>query len=107
MPDVTPKANPPLSPDDAKRQIERTLLDGETIFSKHVHDDVASGRHGSTYQDILHVLQHGDILRDAEWDERHENWKYKVEGRDLEDEDLRVITIIIEEHFRIFIVTAY
>ena len=83
------------------------MRDGETVFSKHVHDDVASGRHGTTYQDILHVLQFGEVRSDPEWDAKHGNWKYKVEGLDLEDEQLRVITIIIEEQFRIFIVTAY
>ena len=83
------------------------MSDGETVFSKHVRDDVASGRHGTTYQDILHVLQFGEVISDPEWDEAHGNWKYKVEGLDLENEELRVITIIIEEQFRIFIVTAY
>lgn len=97
----------PLASDEAKRRIVLTLRDGETVFSRHVHEDVASGRHGTSYPDILHVLQHGEILRKPVWDEAHENWKYKVEGADLEDEELRVITIIIEEQFRIFIVTAY
>ena len=97
----------PLSADEAKKRIVLTLREGETIFSDHVRRGVASGRHGTTFQDILHVLQNGEIIQQPAWDEVHCNWKYKVEGADLEDEDLRVITIIIEERFRLFIVTAY
>lgn len=97
----------PLSADEAKKRIGLTLRDGETIFSDHVRRDVASGRHGTTFQDIIHVLQNGEIIQQPVWDDAHGNWKYKVEGADLEDEELRVITIIIEEQFRLFIVTAY
>ena len=97
----------PLSVEAAIHRIGLILRDGETIFSEHVRRDVASGRHGASFQDILHVLQNGEILKPPEWDEKHENWKYKVEGIDLEEEELRVITVIVEERFRLFIVTAY
>lgn len=95
------------SSEEAKRRIVLTLRDGEIVYSEHVKRDILSGRHGATFQDILHVLQHGEIVREPEWDDTHRKWKYKVEGADLEDEELRVITIIIDEQFRLFIVTAY
>lgn len=97
-----------FTPDVAKRKILLILRDGETFFSRHLLDDIRTGRHGVTHQDVLHVLQTGEILSEPEWDETHQNWKYKVEGMDLEEEEeLRAITIIIEEHFSLFIVTAY
>ena len=56
----------------------------------------------------MFVLQNGEIISPPEWGDKHRNWKYKVEGTDLEEEEeLRAITIIIEERFTIFIVTAY
>ena len=97
----------PFTPDEALRKIHQILRDGDTLFSQHLLDDIGSGRHGVSHQDVLFVLQSGDIISPPEWDDDHRNWKYKVEGTDLEEEELRAITIIIEERFSIFIVTAY
>ena len=97
-----------FSPDEAKRRIRQILREGDTILSDHLLRDIASGRHGVSHQDVLFVLQSGEIISPPEWDDTQRNWKYKVEGTDLEeDEELRAITIIIEERFSIFIVTAY
>ena len=97
-----------FSPDEAIRKIRLTLRDGDTIFSRHLLDDIRTGRHGVSHQDVLHVLRSGEIISPPVWDEEHRNWKYEVEGTDLEDEEeLRAITVIIEERFTIFIVTAY
>jgi hypothetical protein len=97
-----------LSPDEAIRKIRLTLRDGDTIFSRHLLDDIRTGRHGVSHQDVLHVLRVGEIISPPVWDEDHRNWKYQVEGTDLEDEEeLRAITVVIEERFTIFVVTAY
>jgi hypothetical protein len=83
------------------------LREGNTVFSDHLLRDIARNRRGVTHQDVLHVLQTGEIISAPEWDDRSRKWKYKVEGIDLEEEELRAITIIIEEQFCLFIVTAY
>jgi hypothetical protein len=93
--------------DVAKRKILLILREGDTFFSQHLLDDIATGRHGVSHQDVLHVLKTGEILSEPVWDEIQRNWKYKIEGTDLEEEELRAITIIIEERFSLFIVTAY
>ena len=97
----------PYTPDEAERKIVQILREGSTIFSDHLLRDIARNRRGITHQDVLHVLQTGQIISAPRWDEVQRNWKYKVEGIDLEDEELRAITIIIEEQFCLFIVTAY
>lgn len=97
----------PYKPDDAKRKIVQILREGSTVFSEHLLRDIARNRRGVTHQDVLHVLQTGEIISAPEWDEDSRKWKYKLEGIDLEDEDLRAITIIIDEQFCLFIVTAY
>lgn len=97
-----------FTPDEAIRKIRQILREGDTIFSQHLLKDIQSGRHGVSHQDVLHVLRSGEIISPPEWSDDHRNWKYKVEGTDLEEEEeLRAITIIIEERFMIFIVTAY
>lgn len=97
----------PYGPDEAKRKIVQILREGNTVFSEHLLKDIARNRRGVTHQDVLYVLQNGEIISAPVWDENNQNWKYKVEGVDLEDEDLRAITIIIDEQFCLFIVTAY
>lgn len=110
-PDLTKESDSdrpsPYPKEEAKLRIRLILREGETVYSRHLKDDIRSGRHGADFNDILHVLTTGDVVRDPVWDECHRQWKYNVEGRDLEDEDLRVITVIIDEDFRIFLVTAY
>ena len=98
---------PPFTPDEALRKIRQILRGGDTVFSRHLLDDIGSGRHGVSHQDVLFVLQSGEIIAPPEWDDDYRNWKYKIEGTDLEAEELRAITIIIKERFSIFIVTAY
>ncbi len=97
----------PFAPDVAKRKIVQILHEGNTVFSEHLLRDIERNRRGVTHQDVLYVLQTGEIISAPEWDEEGRNWKYKVEGIDLEDEELRAIAIIIEEQFCLFIVTAY
>ena len=97
----------PYKPDEAKRKIVQILREGNTVFSEHLNRDIAKNRRGVSHQDVLHVLQTGEIISAPEWDDIHHNWKYKVEGIDLEDDELRAITIIIEEQFCLFIVTAF
>ena len=96
-----------FTPEEAQRKIRLILREGSTVLSSHLIKDIQTGRHGVSHQDVLHVLQTGEIISSPEWDDNHRNWKYKVEGTDLEDEELRAITIIIEERFSIFIITAY
>lgn len=106
--DKEEKRPPKFSQDEAKRKIRQILREGDTILSDHLLRDIASGRHGVSHQDVLFVLQSGEIISSPEWDDTYRNWKYKVEGTDLEEEEeLRAITIIIEEQFSIFIVTAF
>lgn len=97
----------PFAPDAAKRKIVQILHEGTTVFSEHLLRDIERNRRGVTHQDVLHILQTGEIISAPVWDDEGRNWKYKVEGLDLEDEELRAITIIIEEQFCLFIVTAY
>ena len=101
------ETSPKFSPGEAIRKIRQILRDGNTIFSRHLLDDITSGRHGVSHQDVIYVLQTGEIISPPEWDEIHLNWKYTVEGTDLDEEELRAITIIIEERFSIFVVTAF
>lgn len=48
---------------------------------------------GVEAEDVVVALENGQVIEDAEWDNTHSNWKYKVEGIDLAGDELRVITV--------------
>jgi len=57
--------------------------------------------------DIVHVLKEGQIIREAEWDEDYCNWKYRVEGTDIEGDDLTSILVIFEIDLSLLNLTVF
>ena len=49
----------------------------------------------------------GQVIRDAEWDSDFSNWKYRVEGTDIDGEELTAITVIFDEDFSLLVVTVF
>ena len=95
-----------LLPDEAKRLILLIIEEGRIRFSGHCLRESMPKRN-ATIIDVEHVLRTGEIVRDPEWDEKYQRWKYRVEGVDTEGDDLIAITIIIESDLRLFIVTVF
>lgn len=58
-------------------------------------------------QDVEHVLAKGEIFREPEWDGKHGDWKYVVEGTDLEGEKLRAVTVFFDVNMTLYIVTVF
>lgn len=56
---------------------------------------------------MIAALENGQVIEDAEWDNTHSNWKYKVGGMDLAGDELRVITIIFDINFSLLIITVF
>ena len=49
----------------------------------------------------------GTIGSQPKWDDRFEQWKYRVQGRDLDGEELTLIVSIEPEWERIAIITGF
>ena len=96
----------PLDAIEAKRLIALILDQGYVEYSAHCLRDSMPDRHVTTL-DVVHVLRSGHILRDPEWDEDHQEWKYRVEGADIDGDDLTVITVIIEPDLTLIVVTVF
>jgi hypothetical protein len=96
----------PLPNDDAKRLIETILDQGTVVFTHHCRTESMQQRSVSA-QDVLHVLETGQILRAPEWDDAFQNWKYRVEGVDLDGDDLAAITVIIVLDFTVRVLTVF
>jgi len=95
-----------LSFEEAKSKILEILETGEIIPTWY-HAKNRMKQRNVMDDDIKEALFNGEIKRDAEWDDRYKNWKYRVEGTDIEGEDLIVITIIIEKDHQLRILTVF
>lgn len=99
-------AKPPqLTREEAKEKILAILQDGDVIPTYHYNRDRKKLRNAST-EDVIYVLETGEIKRIPEWDEKHQNWVCNVEGFDLEDDRLIVVTAIIEKDWQLKIITV-
>ena len=96
---------PCLSPAEAQRKILLILEEGTVDISVHCRRILRE--RGVDDLDIVHVLEKGQIIREAEWDLNHNEWKYRVEGTDIEGEELTAITVIFEVDLSLLIVTVF
>jgi hypothetical protein len=96
----------PLSPNEAKRKILLILDEGIFELSLHCRRDSMPKRNVST-QDVLNALKTGQIIKEPEWDGEYENWKYRVEGVDIEGDDLIAITVIFDSNLSLLVVTVF
>lgn len=95
-----------LTPDEAKRKIALYLREGRVKPSLHCRRD-SMPRRNVYLPDIVNVLTTGEIIREAEWDEDYDNWKYTVEGVDEEGEELRAVTVFFDADLVLLIVTVF
>ncbi len=77
-----------LSRKEAKEKIALFLKEGSVRPTAHCNRDSMSKRNVSI-QDIIHVLQNGEINQGPKWSDDYNEWKYLIDGTDLEGDDLR------------------
>ena len=95
-----------LSPSEATRKIRLILQEGTIDYSGHCWLERMPERNVSTL-DVEHVLAEGEVIREAEWDSDRWNWKYRVEGTDIERNEITAITVIFEQDFSVLVVTVF
>jgi hypothetical protein len=59
-----------------------------------------------TSSDVLKVLSTGKLVKSREYDDKYQNWKYRVEGEDVEGEKLTLIFSINREEDAIILITG-
>lgn len=95
-----------LLPLEAKRIILLILEQGYVEYSVHCLQDSMPKRQ-VTMLDVVNTLKTGQIVREPEWDEERQNWKYRVEGVDTEGDELTSITVILTPDLTLYIVTVF
>lgn len=84
-----------LSRDDAVRLVRRCLEDGEIILTKHFRDKLEFL--GVSMVEARYILQHGVIWNEPEFDLRHRQWNYRIEGTEPDGQHLAVVFAFVEE----------
>ncbi len=82
---------PPFSPEEAQRLIRERFDNRFTKIHYTAHARVQMAARKVETGDTHHVFRTGTISEQPEFDFVNENWKYRIEGKDLEGEDLALI----------------
>ncbi len=48
-----------------------------------------------SFQDLVSVLLNGDVKGQAEYDQKHDQFKYRVEGNTVDGDSAAAITVIV------------
>lgn len=90
---------------EAETKIQNVISQGgKIILSSHCKNESMKTR-DVIFDDIKNALLTGKVIN-SEWSVKFNNWKYEVEGEDLEGDKLNCISIFFDSTFSIFIVTV-
>jgi len=95
---------------EARAAVRKCLTEGDFVESAHFRQRLAAlgEEKGVTIQDVIHIGQHGGIYCEPEFDMKHGEWNYRLEGTSpdglliavvfsLKDDDLAVlITLFVQ-----------
>jgi len=85
-----PKA---LSALDVRQAVDRLIENPATLrLTGHVRGRMRERRF--TTDDVRHVLRHGSVMAQPEWDAKSESWKYTISYRDLDGDPLSLVIAI-------------
>jgi uncharacterized DUF497 family protein len=90
-----------LSKEDAVRVLRRCVEEGFIQFLPHSLERCKE--RGVGLQEVVNVLKRGMIFSEPELDVRRNQWRYKVEGRTSEGEELAVIVAFADENTTVVI----
>ena len=100
------RRDPPLSEDDLQTAVARAVNSGTVRQS--FHSDVERSHRNISYEDIIHMLgRTWKLDRKPEYDEEHQNWKYRLAGEDFEGDELVLIVAVDTDENRITIITKF
>jgi len=89
---------------EAVDRVRYCLAAGRVIPGKHFREELAN--EGLDILDAHHVLKTGNIFQEPEPDIRSGDWKYRMEGNDLEGKPLAVVFCFKDERTG-FLITVF
>jgi len=95
-----------LSEDELRVRVQRIVCYGTVRESWHSKNE-RSYRNVSI-DDIQHMLRsQWKLAGKPKWSDEHHNWAYKLNGEDLDDDELTLIISVHEDEVEILIITKY
>jgi hypothetical protein len=96
----------PYEPHIAIAKIRSILPTGRLVITHHCREQMRERNVDDL--DVRKVLEEtGAINSQPEWDDEHQKWKYKVDGHDIEGEELSLIVNIVEEKWLVVTITVF
>ena len=93
-----------LSRSEALRLLRECLRSGQIIPGRHFRDELAA--EGFILPDALRVLKTGSIFREPEPDPKTGEWKYRVEGSEVDGKWLCIVFCFKSED-TVFLITVF
>ena len=86
-----PKQPPPPSPPQARQAFRETLLDpkGEFVATRHFTERMRERRFDLA--DVIQTARTGRIYNPPEWDTKHGEWTWRIEGKSLDGRAVYVV----------------
>jgi len=91
-----------LSPEEAERKIREIVEYGYIERREHFYERMEQGE--CDYNDLLLILSKGKVKEPPKYDKKFKNWRYKVEGRTVEGDNV-VIVVAIESNTKLVCIT--
>ena len=82
-----------FTPLEATRRIREIVRFGDVRTTEHCRIRMVERRF--SFQDLVSVLLNGDVKSEPEYDEKHEQYKYRVEGNTIDGDSAAAITVIV------------
>jgi len=95
-----------LSEDELRVRVQRIVCYGTVRESWHSKND--RSYRNISIDDIQHMLRsQWKLVGKPKWSVEHRNWTYKLEGEDLDDDELTLVISVHAEQVEILIITKY
>ncbi|HXU39305.1 MAG TPA: DUF4258 domain-containing protein [Blastocatellia bacterium] len=90
----------------AKQRLLLILEHGRIAYTEHCAN-VRMPQRNVTPLDVEFLFEDGTVTDNTKWSDDYQNWQYRIEGTDIEGEELKVVTIIIEEYLMARVITVF
>ena len=94
----------PLPSSEAIRRIREITNLGDVRTTGHCRKRMAE--RGFGFQDLLSILLNGEITSRPEYDEKHDQYKYRVDGSTIEGDSAVAVTVIVSTR-TVLVVTIF
>ncbi len=94
----------PLSSSEAIRRIREIANLGSVQTTGHCRKRMAE--RGLGFQDLLSILLNGEIKSQPEYDPKHDQFRYRVDGNTIDGDSAVAITVIVSSR-SVLIVTIF